>query len=315
MVFDPCRDQDYNCCNDTYGTPEFRRILSDGTDLRLRAGGEQLPDESSRIPTDSLVIDELCTGARTPFDYCVRSRVARASFPLTPKCWNYNATVVADRSCRAPLDGHDLPTCLELGVTQTAYIVECGGVFRRSQSCGTFLEVHRPGSEEVLAQARLRGQYTSGYRMAVITTTHLGNGSRTLCEGDHELWWVHRTRYEYIVEKVMPFRIVSPECDWDSDNNQYLEYATIPAPQLTGIEPYAASRFVESHTRTYGTPGYPGKGMGPELRLFDSSAFPASARFQYGTSYEYDYTPDKEELTVKEGDLWDSHPESRANGG
>lgn len=311
VIFDPCRDQEYDCCKDTYGTPEFRRILPDGTDLRLRAGGEQLPLESSRLPTDSLEIDELCTGERQPFDYCVRSRVARKPYPLTPRCWNNNATIVADRSCRSPMDGSSLPLCLELAVTQTAYIVECGGTFRRSQSCGTFLEVHRPGSEEVLAQARLRGQYTSGYRMAVMTTTHGGRSNRTLCEGRHELWWVHRTRYEYIVEKVMPFEIVSPLCDWDAINDRYLEYATVPAVPLTGLDPYAPSRFVEAHTRTFGTPGYPGKGMGPELRLFNRSAFPQSARFQYGSPYEYDFTPATEDLTVKEGELWESHPESR----
>ena len=128
----------------------------------------------------------------------------------------------------------------------------------------------------MLAQTRLRGQYTSGYRMAVVTTTHLGNSNRTLCEGDHEMWWVHRTRYEFIVEKVIPFRVVSPLCDWDASNNAYLEYATIPAPRLTGLDPYELSRLLPGRTqvRTYGRSGYPGKGMGPELRLFDREAYP-----------------------------------------
>lgn len=146
VIFDPCRSQSFNCCSDTYGTPEFRQIQSDGTDVRRRASGVRLPLESSRLPTDALVVDELCTGVRQPFSYCIRSRVARQPFPLTPTCWNNNATVVGDQSCRAPLDGSMLPTCLEVAVTQTAYIVECGGRFRRSQHCGTFLEIHRPGS-------------------------------------------------------------------------------------------------------------------------------------------------------------------------
>jgi len=234
---------------------------------------------------------------------------------MLPSCWNFNDTVVADASCRAPLDGSEIPTCIELGVTQTAYIVECGGAFRRSQHCGTFLEVHKPGSEVILAQARLRGQYTSGYRMAVITTTFMGNSSRSLCKGAHELWWVHRTRYQFIVERVMPFYVASPQCDWDPVNNQFFQYASLPAVALTGLDPYDPSKFLSADIRTDGTPGYPGKGMGPELRLFNSSTYPSSANFAYGTPYEYDYTPAMEDLTVKDGDLWDSHPQSRANGG
>jgi hypothetical protein len=54
--------------------------------------------------------------------------------------------------------------CLELGVTQNALIVECGGRYRADPHCGTYLEVHRPGHAGVLAEARLPGMFTSGYR-------------------------------------------------------------------------------------------------------------------------------------------------------
>ena len=73
---------------------------------------------------------------------------------------------------------------MEVGITQTAYIVECGGAFADDEHCGTFLEVHRRSGganasaatavdpAEVLGETRLRGMYTSGYRMSLVSTTY-----------------------------------------------------------------------------------------------------------------------------------------------
>ena len=49
--------------------------------------------------------------------------------------------LTADTHCRAPADGSPVQLCLELGVTQNAYIVECGGAHARDPHCGTYLEV------------------------------------------------------------------------------------------------------------------------------------------------------------------------------
>ena len=71
--------------------------------------------------------------------------------------------------------------CMEVGITQTAYIFECGGAVAGSFNCGTFLEVHRPHDNNVLAETRLRGQYTSGYRMSIVSTTYLTSPDRVIC--------------------------------------------------------------------------------------------------------------------------------------
>ena len=81
---------------------------------------------------------------------------------------------------------------MEVGITQTAYIFECGGAFADSASCGTFLEVHRPGDDAVLAETRLRGQYTSGYRMSIVSTTVGASPNQVLC-------WDPSTRGRYEV--------------------------------------------------------------------------------------------------------------------
>lgn len=46
-------------------------------------------------------------------------------------------------------------------------------------------------------------------------------------QGKYEVWWVMRTLYEFIVERRIPFTVISPECDWDGTNNRYLPYATL----------------------------------------------------------------------------------------
>lgn len=35
-----------------------------------------------------------------------------------------------------------------------------------------------------------------------------------------QVWWVQRTLYSLVLERRIPFRVVSPLCDWDADNNR-----------------------------------------------------------------------------------------------
>ena len=91
------------------------------------------------------MLDESCTDVYTPDPHCIVERVRRTDYPVNPVCWNFNDTIIAGRTCRAPRDGTVINYCLELGFTQTAYIVECGGRFKNDPHCGTFLEIHRPG--------------------------------------------------------------------------------------------------------------------------------------------------------------------------
>ncbi len=44
------------------------------------------------------------------------------------------------------MDGVPINYCLEVGFTQNAWIVECGGDYKDDSHCGTFLEIHRPGT-------------------------------------------------------------------------------------------------------------------------------------------------------------------------
>lgn len=189
VIFDPCRGYEHNCCFDTYGVPEYLQVEGNsslpsyGTRTLQLDDGTPMDSEISRRPDDELFIDESCEGENLPAGRtdCVMARVARRAFSLTPRCWNWNASVIADAGCRSPADGSPLKLCLEVGVTQTAFILECGGKYATSEHCGTYLEIHRPARSDKLSEVRLRAMYPSGYRMTVISTTYKGDGNRTLC--------------------------------------------------------------------------------------------------------------------------------------
>ena len=99
---------------------------------------------SSRQANDELIIDENCTDLYTPNNRCASARMRYIDSSQTPACWNYNTSIVAGVPCRAPLDGAVISYCIEVGFTQNAWIVECGGAYSDDPHCGTFLEIHRP---------------------------------------------------------------------------------------------------------------------------------------------------------------------------
>ena len=275
VIFDPCRGQPANCCNNTFGTPEFERFdAASGARAHAYADGSPAPASALRRPRDQLLIDPTCTGPQQPRGRpdCVTSRVASAPWPAMPACWNWNASVRAGLGCRSPLDGSPLPLCLELGYTQNAYVADCGGNYQGSGHCGTYLEVHRPGREDKLAEVRLPGVLPSGYLMTVISTTYKRNASLALCfdpvkGGRYELWWVLRALDGFYVQRRLPFAVVSPLCDWDALNNRYSEYATLglPGQVLAGVDYFNASLRLYTQPALNGSASKPGVGMGSTL--------------------------------------------------
>merc|ERR1712118_198015 len=99
---------------------------------------------------------------------------------------------------------------LQIAYFQNAHIVNCAGtVFEKDPNCGTYIEIHRQGREEirrqVLADLPLEEQFLSGFRTAFLPT-------HRLCFGQHELWWVVRTRSVPFVQKVKEFSVTQPSC-------------------------------------------------------------------------------------------------------
>jgi hypothetical protein len=330
VIFDPCRGYAFNCCNDTFGTPEYE-IASEDSSVDIGAGvatfefedRARVPDEARRTPRKRLVTDETCVAPGSPRRDCLMRRVSQVAWPVAPPCWNWNASVVADAGCAAPADGAPLPLCLAVGYTQSAFVVDCGGQYAGSPDCGTLLEVHRPGRRDALATTRLVAVVPSGYRMTVISTTYKEDPSRVICfdpinGGRHEVWWVLRTLYRYFVQKRLPFQVISPVCDWDADNNRYLPYATLPpgataaapAQQLVGINPWDPLSRVFTQPRRESSSGYaPGKGMGATFVPPNASALSGegSALFApgpggWGENISYTWLPEYEPFVQSDGE-------------
>ena len=100
---------------------------------------------------------------------------------------------------------------LQIAYMQNSHISTCVGTeFESDPNCGTFIEIHRTGTEltdfvaEVLADIRLDA--TDGaYNTDWIATNKL-------CAGTYELWWVVRTRSGPYVQLRKPFTVATPSC-------------------------------------------------------------------------------------------------------
>lgn len=163
----------------------------------------------------------------------------------TPACWDNNATVNATLPCYGP-GGNSFPSCVSIGYYSSAYIVQCGGIYREDNHCGTFVELHAAMASEsheagqtmcdlacnmrVLAQARLEGGFVGGYRTTTLPLTIQGNSSQIACEGDYELWWVQRTLWGFVTQFKKNFTVVAPACDFDAAYDQQFQYSTQPLP-------------------------------------------------------------------------------------
>lgn len=62
-----------------------------------------------------------------------------------------------------------------------------------------------------------------------------------------------RTRSDWIVQRKMPFRIVSPQCDWDALNNRFHIYATAATAVYDyGLDMYNPDNFLFSQYQYVG---------------------------------------------------------------
>lgn len=252
LLLDPCRNHSANCCVDRFGDPVYTNTslsaaekisLMDEYGATLSTSASRLGDRPTLFDADCyvdstnstpyrLVKTLMTTGLNVTRLYndsgCIGRLRALAPFSdvVVPACWDHNDTVNAMASCTG-VDGRTKSTCVAVGYMQTAYIVQCFGSFALDNHCGTFIELHAPGNKTILSQTRLLGEYPNGFRTTTLPLFFQGNRSRTICVGDYEIWWVQRTRYNFIIEKKKTFYVIYPPCDFDFATNEYKAYHTI----------------------------------------------------------------------------------------
>jgi len=252
LIVDPCRGFDPYCCWDKYGVPEYADIVPTNLD---RSGAvqtvdetsESIPSANSRLPVQYIVYDSNCrsdahgnayrivetpsngtnSSVSTFYDYkdpyCMGNYEAMADKIILPPCWDNNSTVDANLSCLTT-NGMSFPNCVAFGYTSTAYIVQCGKSFIESNHCGTFIELHFPGQNEILSQTRLEGGFTSGYRTSIIPLIFQGDPTKIICKGNYELWWVQRTLYNFIIQLKKKIFVQNPDCTFDFEKDIYYRY-------------------------------------------------------------------------------------------
>ncbi|EEY70063.1 uncharacterized protein PITG_06629 [Phytophthora infestans T30-4] len=248
LLLDPCRNHPVDCCIDRFGEPAYvdsSATIAEKVSL-VDESGATLDVSVNRIGDRPSIFDQNCYLDDNLVPYRLQKTLTRSGLTVTknytnsgcigrlralipmeevvrPACWDYNDSINALASCYS-VDGRKQDTCVAVGFMQTSYIVQCGGAFELSNHCGTFLELHEPGSEKILSQTRLMRQYPNGFRTTTLPLLFQDDRTRTICMGDYEIWWVQRTRYNSIVQKKKKFRVISPQCDFDFATNKYKNY-------------------------------------------------------------------------------------------
>mmetsp|Transcript_14556 Transcript_14556/g.38451 ORF Transcript_14556/g.38451 Transcript_14556/m.38451 type:complete len:441 (+) Transcript_14556:198-1520(+) len=94
-------------------------------------------------------------------------------FPIFPNCTDNNQTVYANSTCQ-DVNGKYSDHCVQLGYSQTALAVMCGGEFSDNEHCGTFFEVHMPNGSPyndetyVINEVRLEQTNASGFNTTTL---------------------------------------------------------------------------------------------------------------------------------------------------
>ena len=79
----------------------------------------------------------------------------------------------------------------------------------------------------LVLQARLTGGFVNGYRTATISLHYEGDTDRVICKGEYELWWVQRTRHNFVVQKKKPFGIYAPDCEFNKFTDDFYDYCIV----------------------------------------------------------------------------------------
>ena len=131
-----------------------------------------------------------------------------------PRCWDYNSTMrsaghVDDISATTIkcTDGEGVvrENCITVGYSINNYLFQCAEGFDPVK-CGTWLEIHIPEDERIVAERQLPGGFAVGYQVIDLPLTYKFADYRVICAGDYEIWWVQRTASRKMIQYRKKFR-------------------------------------------------------------------------------------------------------------
>ena len=182
IIINPCKGHAPDCCHDVFGFPEYIRDLGNPLLQHVVDESNDVIDQAhSRLQDVESIIDESCVVNETtgvfPKVSCSADRISVQQSADRPFCWDHNTTVDGGASCQDS-EGNVAPRCMQVGYTQNAYIVECGGDLENDPHCGTYLEIHKTGDETIINEVHLPGGFPSGYRTTTIPLSFKGYPNR-----------------------------------------------------------------------------------------------------------------------------------------
>jgi hypothetical protein len=259
VIFNPCLNRAHDCCIGIFGTPEYVDFQSKNVYFRnmqlIREDNRRYPAFFADFtdPTDTIKgvcktntttnkIDRhkevlLPSGNNTDVIIyndltCEADYLERRESPVMPRCWDYNSTVrsagpVDDISATPTtcVDGKGVRRehCITVGYSINNYLFQCADGYDPVK-CGTWLEIHIPEDERVVAERQLPGGFAVGYQVIDMPLTYKFSPDRVICAGDYEIWWVQRTPSRKYIQHRKKFRVMHPPCDFNRILDKYTRF-------------------------------------------------------------------------------------------
>ncbi|KAE9144998.1 hypothetical protein PF001_g10060 [Phytophthora fragariae] len=198
LLLDPCRNHAVDCCVDRFGEPAYvdsSATIAEQVSL-VDESGATLDVSVSRIGDRPSIFDQNCYLDDNLVPYRLQKTLSPSGLTITR---NYtNSRCIGRLRALVPMAEVRSDSC------RTATLFNAVG----PMSCQTTV-------------------YPNGFRTTTLPLFFKGDRTRTICMSDYEIWWVQRTRYNFIVQKKKKFRITSPQCDFDFATNKYKNYHRI----------------------------------------------------------------------------------------
>ena len=96
--------------------------------------------------------------------------------------------------------------------------------FFYTKNSGTWLEIHIPEDERIVAERQLPGGFAVGYQVIDMPLTYKFSPDRVICAGDYEIWWVQRTPSRKYIQYRKKFRVMHPPCDFNRILDKYTRF-------------------------------------------------------------------------------------------
>lgn len=232
LLVDPCRNNNYNCCMEVFGTAEYPalldsklqqervfkyKVIASDTEVSknyyiVDEDGNSIATSYERSADDFKLLDTTCISLNNPHSYCQGRNYAYQRSPLRPACMDNNYTLDVLAGCYYP-NGTYSQYCVQVAYSANTYIPYCGIA---DEHCGTFLEIHMAhgtpytSETDIISSVQLTETNRTGYFTTVLPLTWMNNQSKVLCTYSESVFRVGSLVY---IQNTAPVCCCAPPFD------------------------------------------------------------------------------------------------------